>query len=131
MRQQKEQIPKRKTQKTIGLFAFMKGVKKTSSVFQKYSQRRIKYFKYKIYTNRHWSFSHGGIRENNYTISPEQLPSILSLLKMLCWRDPTLPLTSYKDWIKLLYDINISLSWISDAFTRRLGFSRKKIILFL
>lgn len=66
------------------------------------------------------------MRQNNFKFSSELYPKVLKLLKMLCWREPTLTLKSYCDWIDILFGIKIGKSWVSDVLYNELGYSIKK-----
>ena len=83
--------------------------------------------------NVHWRFAHGGRREESSKCSLQVFKQIQLLMKILCWKKPSLTLWSYQQWIQIVFRILYSISKIHFIFTNVLGYSRKKVkvILFI
>lgn len=65
----------------------------------------------------------------NAKVSKEQKVEICKLYEMLINLEPSLPLSSYKEWTSLVFNINISKTWISDVLYHEMGYSKKKSVI--
>lgn len=113
----------------IGLYANYFGGTQAIKRFRSCSLSQAYYFKKKVKTGRHWN-KNGGRRNNNFKVSIQNLFKILYFIQTLCFISPDLPLKSYCTWIYLLFNIQISVPWISSAFSKILGYSYKRMQIF-
>lgn len=123
----REQNPARLKQFWFGIHAIKKGVRRTVTRYRGLDINRTKYYQKKVQENVYWG-NHGGVREENTEICYEQFIEVSKFLTHLLNYEPTLSLCSYVDWIDIMFDFQMSKSWVSDVLYNYLGFSRKKAV---
>jgi hypothetical protein len=129
----RDQQPSRARQFLMRAYTNTYGMKKSFQKFKKRNFYQLQYYRHKVQKNVHWRFAHGGRREESSKCSLQVFKQIQLLMKILCWKKPSLTLWSYQQWIQIVFGISYSISKIHFIFTNVLGYSRKKVkvILFI